>query len=550
VPSILKRALARPSVWLFVLVGAAALVLLLSIFARLYSPEYGLTRLIVIGSALDERGLASFRAVPKYLDPYPLHRWGSDGQYYAELALDPLLRDPQLRTALDDPPYRARRILLSWLAWVGGLGRPAWVLNAYASLNLVFWVGFAFMMGKLFRPHGWAGLAGFSAMLLTCGVVECVSSSFTDFPGFVLLTLGAMIGGAGGAGVLSLAALTREPNLLGVVALWRYRPPWIDALRRNALLAAIVAAPLALWFCYVVWRLGFSPSPTGHNLVWPLQGIMGKLGEFTVVADHGHIRWHRWFFELYKSPELHAVLTIVAALTQCVYVFTHRDWENRVWRVGALFAPYFLCISFLSWESHFTITRHLLPVTLAFNLVLASRPRRAWALWFLLGNCFVPFGIYQFSEYLGMNRDTPPPPAEYSVVPAASDAAGISVRFGSGWTLQEWDDRGTWRRATGSAASLVLVNSGNVPCPVELAFTAGSRNPRDLKIAARGTVLWSGHLGDTPLGVRTARLLLPPGETAVEFITPEPGVPSGEIGDRRTFTFTIRNLQLRFAGPP
>ena len=80
---------------------------------RRWTPEHGITRLLTAGTAFDERGIPAWRETPKYLDPYPPHRWGFDGQRYAELALDPLLRDPQLEHALDNPPYRARRSLLS-----------------------------------------------------------------------------------------------------------------------------------------------------------------------------------------------------------------------------------------------------------------------------------------------------------------------------------------------------------------------------------------------------------------------------------------------------
>ena len=65
----LKRVFARPPLWLFVLVGAAALALLLSIVVRVYSPAYGLTRLIVIGSEFNRRGIAVYQATPKYIDP-------------------------------------------------------------------------------------------------------------------------------------------------------------------------------------------------------------------------------------------------------------------------------------------------------------------------------------------------------------------------------------------------------------------------------------------------------------------------------------------------
>jgi hypothetical protein len=544
----LKRAFARPPVWLFVLVGAAALAVLLSIYVRVYSPAYGLTRLIVIGSEFNHRGLTVYQATPKYIDPYPPHRWGFDGQHYAQIALDPLLRDPQIKTAIDNPPYRARRILLPWLAWLGGLGRPFWILNVYAALNFVFWLGFAVMMTGLFRPHGWAGLAGFAAMLLTCGVIESMWASLADFPGFTLMTLAVLAGGSGGAGVLALAALTRETSLFGLVGLWEFKSTWRDALRHNLRLSLIAAGPMVLWFAYVAWRLRMAATADGDNLDWPLRGIMGKLGEFSVVAVHGHIRWHRWFFELYKSPELHALLTIVALLTQCLYVLTHRVWENRLWRVGALFVPFFLCIGAPSWESHFTITRHALPITLAFNLLLAMRPGRAWFVWFLLGNCFVPFGIYQFYHYLGANRLSPPPPAEFQIVNPPS-AAAASVHFGPGWSDFEWNDRKSWRWAAQQEADLLITNPTHQMLDAEMSFVVESVDSRDLEVAVRDVRLWAGSVAGTGRLVRPSRFSLPPGETLVEFRTPQPLAPR-EPADNRLVSFKLQALELNLTLPP
>ena len=46
------------------------------------------------------------------------------GQFYVQLALDPLLRDPAIEQALDNFPYRSRRILFSWTAFLLDLGQP------------------------------------------------------------------------------------------------------------------------------------------------------------------------------------------------------------------------------------------------------------------------------------------------------------------------------------------------------------------------------------------------------------------------------------------
>jgi hypothetical protein len=371
--------------WAFLLAAAAAFAIVFAFYARAWSPATGITRQICIGREFNQRGIAAFRDTPKCI----LSRWGFDGQFYSELALDPLLSDPQLKLAIDSPPYRARRILLSWMAWIGGLGRPFWVLNAYAALNGVFWLGYAAMLAVLFRPGGWAGFAGFAAMLLTCGVVESMHRSLVDFPGFVLMTLAVMVGGARGARVMALAALTRETCLLGLAGLLNFRPGWKATFWRNVRWTLIAAVPLALWVAYVGWRFRMHAAFDGDNMDWPLRAMVRRLGETGVAVGKGGIQWSRWFFD----DNLHTILTAVSILAQCAYLLLHPLPRNRFWRMGVIFVPFFLCIGDQAWAVHFTLARHALPITLAFNLMLSARPGRRWPLWFILGNCFVPYGV-------------------------------------------------------------------------------------------------------------------------------------------------------------
>jgi hypothetical protein len=531
----------RPSLWVFALVGAGAFAVLLGAYIRIWSPTYGITRFIIIGHEFNQRGLAVYRATPKYMDPYPPDRWGFDGQYYAELSLDPLLRDPQIKQAIDNPPYRARRILMPWLAWLGGLGRPFWVLNVYAGLNLAFWLGFVVMMAVLFRPHGWAGVAGFAAMLLTCGIIESMRSSLTDFPAFVLMTLAVMLGGTGGAGVLALAALAREVNVLGLAALVDFRPPWREALRKNFRLGLIAAGPMLLWFGYIAWRLRMHAAVDGDNLDWPFYAIGRKLHEFIVMARQGGIEWS----EFYKSYDLHALLTIVATLTQCIYLLTHREWGNRLWRMAAVFVPFFFCIGYPAWASHFTVTRHALPITLGFNLFLAMRPGRRWLWWFLLGNCFVPYGVFEFSFY---GRETPPNP-EFTVVGEPSEDTSVNAHFGAGWLGVESSQRKIWRWADQQEAILEFSNVRPKPVEAEFAFSTTSPVLRNLRVSAGGRTLWSGQIDYGLESVRSQKFILPPGETIVSFTTSVPPASPG-LDDPRELTFMVTKLQLTVTGSP
>ena len=318
---------------------------------------------------------------------------------------------------------------MPWLAWLGGLGRPFWILNVYAALNLVFWIGFVVMMAVLFRPYGWAGLGGFSAMLMTCGIIESMRSSLTDFPGFVLMTLAMMVGGAGGAAVLALAALTREPSIIGIVGLWDYRPPWLTAARRNLVLALIAGLPVTLWFAYVLSRFPPAESFAGGDLLaWPMRGIMAKLGEFSVHAVNGDIHWSRLVFRILSQrgaacppdDRFHA---------DPVRFPVHPPRVEQPDLAGGSDLRSVLPLRRLPpLGKPLTVARHALPITLAFNLVLAMRAPRGWLAWFLLGNCFVPYGVYQFTI---QSQGVTNPPAEYRIVPAKPPARP-SVSFWRG----------------------------------------------------------------------------------------------------------------------
>ncbi len=539
-----------PPRWAFALVALAAFAFLLRVYTGIYTPEHGITKFLRVGHEFNDRGTAVFRATPKYIDPYPAHRWGFDGQLYAEMALDPLLRDPHLHVALDDPPYRGQRILLSWIAWALGLGKPFWVINAYAAINLLFWIGFAWLSARLFAPLGWSGLVGYAAILLTCGIIESMQAALTDLPSFTLILAALMTGGTAGAGILALAALVRTTSLIGFVGLVEFPPPWKEAFRKNLIRGLIAVVPVALWVIYVLWRFrGREVGFDGGNLALPFRGMMEKLGEFSVTAIHGPIRWHRFIFEVYKSYDLHALLTIVAVVTQSIFIALHREWRNPLWRWGAVVVIYFSCISFLSWESHFTITRHALPMTLVFNLLLAARPTKAWLVWFLLGNCFVPFGVRYFD---GM-RDfrTLRPQQEFVIEARADTPARMTASFGEGWSPQQWWPGSTWRWARGETASLILWNDGPRAVKAELRFITRTRRPRKLEVKAGATTVLTMNLAAARQVIVVPGLDLPPGETRLVFMV-DGGTDTPEADNDFTpgrVTFKVENPHLAIAPP-
>jgi hypothetical protein len=112
----------------------------LAMVGSYYSPETGFTTFLELSASRHAVELPELQQVPHAHDE---RGGGYDGQFYAQLALDPLLRNPAIDRALDTPAYRSHRILFSWTAWAMGLGRPVWIIQAYAIQNVLTWLALA-----------------------------------------------------------------------------------------------------------------------------------------------------------------------------------------------------------------------------------------------------------------------------------------------------------------------------------------------------------------------------------------------------------------------
>ena len=220
-----------------------------------FDPHSGFASLLRFGDQWQAQRLPAIRTLPL---PTVANSAGYDGQFYAQLALDPLLRDPALVSALDSPAYRARRILAPATATVAGFGQPWWTLQAYALLNVACWFAFAWLLRGMITDTGWLGFARWAGCVFSMGVLDSVRQSLVDLPAMLLLLLAVRsqlegsrlpavaLAKAGPRGPLhsitwlSLAALTKETSLLGSLALL-FDPAATRAqpLRRAALFVEI-----------------------------------------------------------------------------------------------------------------------------------------------------------------------------------------------------------------------------------------------------------------------------------------------------------------------
>ena len=247
--------------------------LFLTSVARFYHPGTGFTALLGMPAGHASETPA-FRGVPHY--EYPA--WASyDGQFYVQRALDPLLRDPAVDRAMDLAPFRARRILFSWTAYAFGLGRPAWIVEAYALQNVVCWLLLAALLTRWMAPTSGRGLALWAACLFAHGMMWSVRFALLDGPSLLLIAFAVSAVERGrpllSAGVAGLSALGRETNLLVTLAqpIPSDRRQWM----RLATALTLAVMPLLIWYDYLrsIYR---STVLAGTNqLVLPGTGIAG-----------------------------------------------------------------------------------------------------------------------------------------------------------------------------------------------------------------------------------------------------------------------------------
>src|SRR5205823_7515517 len=217
--------------------------------SRFYHPGTGFTALIAFPEGHSYEA-PEMRGIP-HAD-YP--GWASyDGQFYAQRAFDPLIRDRLVDRAMDLPPFRARRILFSWTAYVAGFGRPAWILEAYALQNVVAWLLLAALLARWMPPSTPRGLAAWSACLMSHGLLWSVRFALLDGPSLLLIAVAVWIVERGhalaSAAVAGISGLGRETNLLAVLAqpVPRGRRDWV----RFFLAAILVVLPLLIWEDYL-----------------------------------------------------------------------------------------------------------------------------------------------------------------------------------------------------------------------------------------------------------------------------------------------------------
>ncbi len=348
----------------------------------------GFTMLILFGDEFYDRSLPALKKIPHFTYPSSA---GYDGQWYAQLALEPLLRDRAIDEAIDSPAYRARRIFFAWTAYLGGLGDPARVLKAYALQNIIAWYALAFLLLRWFPLTTPRHFLPWFGCLFGAGFAFSIRFALLEGPSVLVLTLAILAVERGwhrtGAAVMGVAGLGRETNLLGAGLLADRIPKNAREIARIAGLFALAVAPFVLWSLYVrsVYpRFSYS-NPDSFGL--PFQAIVQKwMATLTELSKSGWNCYARF-----------SLVCLIGLTTQAIYLLVRWDWKSAWWRMGVVYALFMPLLSPPVWDGYpGAAVRVLLPMAFAFNV--AALKEKGWLFWALmvLGNASVLDGLAEY----------------------------------------------------------------------------------------------------------------------------------------------------------
>jgi hypothetical protein len=449
-------------------------LLFLGLVSRYWNPHYGFTQFLQCDPITAAVMLPRVQEARLYVNRDP----GSyDGFYYAQIATAPTLSDPALKTAIDNPGYRARRILLSAIAWALGRGEPDATLRAYAALNIGLWLVFAAICWRLFPLDDPRATLAWIGILFAAGTLLGVRFALPDLAATLLLALAVRSVERQQpirAGVwIGLGALARDTTLFGLAALW----PESTATRKtriDAVVGAVLAvAPLALWILYVWTHLG--PSGAGlNNFAWPFVGWFNKLraiaNAVTVEQNHALVAT--------------TALAVIGLTVQAMYLLVHARVRGPWWRVGLAFIALLASLGAAVWGDDFpgASVRVLLPLSLAFN-VLAVRHRSSW-IWLFLGNLSVGSGV--LALWLA-------PIDAHEVATGRFNGGTYIVHSSDSWFPAEGRRGHTWAWCP-DAGNLIFDTWPRSAQPRRVSLGLHAFSPRRIQISQNQKIAWEGVL--------------------------------------------------------
>ncbi len=525
---------AGPSINRPVVMGYLGVVaIFIWIFCQFYLPGKGFTYLINFGSRNEQASLSKLQKLEHYVDR---HSDGYDAQYYAQIALDPSLRNTQLRRAVDDLPYRARRILLPATAWVLGLGHSAWILQAYALQNALCWFLLAWLSLRWFPPTSWSHFIRWAGVMFSLGLCASVRNALLDGPSLLLIALGVLLVEKNrpwlAAIIFALSGLGKETNLLGSSALLPAKPLGWKGWGAVILRGSLTAAPLLLWVAYLYVHFGPVLAVGARNFTLPFSAYGHKWQETIAALPRTTLK--------YLHP-LANLSMLIAVAVQFIYLVLRPQWQQAWWRVGATFVVLFMFLGEAVWEGEpSAASRVLLPMQFAFNVLVPSG--RWWVPVLLLGNLTLLTGHITLDPIANEGYEL----KGNSDLRRNSAGQIITIDFPEAWYAIEHDGTRYWMWSPGNN-KFVIRNPHAQSLRVQLAFNISVVGARRVGVRFKGNEIWHAVLEDQDTAsANLTNLVLTSGDNSFELITDIPGATVGP--DPRPLAFNLGNLQVHLMG--
>lgn len=530
----LRLSLQRYSRWPLGLAYAMTVAAFLWVCSQFYLPGKGFTYLIMFGDREYPRYIPQLRAVNHYeLKNSP----GYDAQYYAQIAMQPQLSDPDLKQGVDNLAYRARRILFCWTAYGVGLGNSARAMHVYAVQNIVCWLLLAGLLLRWFPATNWGNFVRWFCVLFCFGLCFSVRGSLVDGPSILLIATGLALAEMGrpwwSAVVLGIAGLGKETNLLAGAALARPTENtgrgWLAVAGRGL----VMILPLALWL-FVLWR-------------W--LGEIGDAGERNFGAPFSaySTKWRDTLLELMANgsdpfARLSGMM-LVALTVQFLFFLLRPRWRDAWWRVAAAYSVLMIFLGDAVWEGYpGAASRVLLPMTLAFNILLP----RGWKWWLvlLLGNLTI-FAAYDTLR--APARESYQVEGPRALRMAEDSGRTVTAIFDDKWYPAERSRLGYWRWSKRSA-TVTLRNPQSFAILATVSFSLRCNDDRKVGLWQDGYARWERPLkrGESR-DIKVRNMRLEPGDTLWKFETDLPAIYPGK-NDSRRIAFKVSDLVINILG--
>ncbi len=509
-----------------------AVIIMLVKFSDFKIPHYGYTWLPQFGSYFHSAKSETFKSTTHLITS----EWGYDGQFYAQMAVDPFLKDTETLGAFDNFIFRTRRLLFSLIPFAIGGGDPQAALNVYCVQNIFFWLGTSVLLLRWLPPYSLQNTFRYVAILYTSGLVSSITNALLDGPALLLVILALFLydckAKIASNIALGLAGLGKETSVFAAIH------NGIPSLTKPLEIAktigylSIVAAPVFVWLAYLgtINPPGASQSLGTSNFNWPGFGWWNAVHSLFEKANE--TGWN--------ANRLTTAGFLIAMPIQAISMILIFDFKNAWWRVGMVFAIFTIILGDQVWVGLVgSAARVVLPLTVAFNLI-APRKKR-WLPILLAGNLLTLAGIYQL--------DRVNPPASQLLI--SSDYSGSidlgsdgypSMQWTDGWFPQERLGNDHWRWSSGK--STITINStAQRPAVAIISFKTRSIAERSVDILANGKTIATFDSPLDPTPVLYIEIPIRRGSNIIEFRSDTP--PSRIPSDPRDLAFMIFNPTIR-----